>query len=371
MARLYEYSAAHVQPHAAEVNSPIDMSTTVTVPVSYVRSLLRTVEERGHDPVAFADAEGITPDLLVSDRPFSAVAFGRLYQRAMWLLQDESLGMVSGGRVPSGSFRMLCYCVVHCADLDSIVRRMGEFLEVCHGATVKPQLVPHPDSKRLGFATLDRLVDRSLEEILDQDGPVRIRTSLFMWHSLLGWFAGRALPLQRVIFHFPAPKNGSEWTRFFGCAVHFDQPESALVFPPEVFGLANVQSEQTLQAFLKSVPYRLIVPAYRENTLRDRVLAILGDDFSRPLPEAVVVAKMLGMSVSTLRRQLSVEKTSFQELKDECRRAAAIRFLASTDLTLSDIASLLGFDEASSFFRAFKRWTGTTPADYRKSARCR
>jgi len=198
---------------------------------------------------------------------------------------------------------------------------------------------------------------------------MRIRTSLYMWHSLLCWFAGRALPLKEVIFHFRSPKNGAEWATLFGCNVRFEQPESALVFPAEALELANVQSEQTLQVFLKSVPYRLIVPSYREYTLRDRVLAIFGDDFSHALPDAAAVADKLGMSVSTLRRQLSAEKTTFQALKDECRRAAAIRYLASTDLTLNDIAGLLGFDESSAFFRAFKRWTGTTPTAYRRSAR--
>jgi len=133
------------------VNDPRE-ALDITLPASYVRALLRTVEERGHDPVAFAAAEGIELEQLNGEKPFSAISFGRLYQRAMWLLQDESLGMVSGGRLPSGSFRMLCYCVIHCPDLASIVRRTAEFLEVCHGATVKPQLVPHPDAKRLGFS---------------------------------------------------------------------------------------------------------------------------------------------------------------------------------------------------------------------------
>lgn len=334
-----------------------------------MRALLRTIEERGYDPLSFANDEGIELELLTSNEPFSAVAFGQLYQRAILLLQDESLGMVSGARLPGGSFRMLCYCAIHCTNLESIIQRMRDFLEVCHGATVKPRLVSENDLVYIGFSALDRLPDLSLRDILDQDGPVRIRNTMYMWHNLLGWFAGRALPLQRVEFHFPAPNNSELWASLFGCEVLFEQPESELVLPPGILELANVQNEQTLQTFLKSAPYRLIAPAWRGHTVRDRVLAILGDDFSRPLPDAVDVAKKLGMSVSTLRRQLSSEDSSFQALKDEGRRAAAIRFLATTDLTLNDIARLLNFDEASAFFRAFKRWTGTTPTEYRKSVR--
>jgi AraC-like DNA-binding protein len=344
-------------------------STEITMPASYVRALLRTIEERGFDPLTFASNEGIELESLASNEPVSAVAFGRLYQRAMLLLQDESLGMVSAARLPSGSFRMMCYCVVHCTDLQSIVQRMGEFLEVCHGATLKPRLALENDAVHLGFSTLNRLPDLILRDILDQDGPVRIRTTMYMWHNLLGWFADRALPLQRVEFHFPAPDNGELWASLFGCEVLFEKPESVLVFPPDLPEFVNVQNEQSLQIFLKSAPYRLIAPAWRAHTVRDRVLAVLGDDFSRPLPDAVVVARKLGMSVSTLRRQLGAEDSSFQALKDEGRRAAAIRFLASTDLTLNDIARLLSFDEASAFFRAFKRWTGTTPTEYRKSVR--
>ncbi|MEE9320531.1 MAG: AraC family transcriptional regulator ligand-binding domain-containing protein [Granulosicoccus sp.] len=339
------------------------------MPASYVRALLRTIEERGYDPLAFASNEGIDLESLTSNEPISAVAFGRLYQRAILLLQDESLGMVSGARLPGGSFRMMCFCVVHCSDLQSIVQRMAEFLEVCHGATLKPRLAPGDSAVHLGFSTLCRLPDLVLRDILDQDGPVRIRTTMYMWHNLLGWFADRALPLQRVDFHFPAPDNGELWASIFGCKVLFEQPESVLVFPTDMFEFANVQNEQTLQTFLKTAPYRLIAPAWRAHTVRDRVLAVLGDDFSRPLPDAFDVAKKLGMSVSTLRRQLGAEDSSFQALKDEGRRAAAIRFLASTDLALKDIAKLLSFDEASAFFRAFKRWTGTTPTEYRNSVR--
>jgi len=344
-------------------------STEITIPASYVRALLRTIEERGYDPLGFASDEGIELESLSSNEPFSAVAFGRLYQRAILLLQDESLGMVSGARLPGGSFRMLCYCVIHCNNLDSIIQRMRDFLEICHGASVKPLLVMESDLVHLGFSALDRLPDRTLRDILDQDAPVQIRNTMYMWHNLLGWFAGRALPLKRVEFHFPAPNKGELWASLFGCEVLFAQPESVLVLPQDILELANVQNEQTLHTFLKSAPYRLIAPAWRGHTIRDRVLAILGDDFSRPLPDAIDVAKKLGTSVSTLRRQLNAEDSSFQALKDEGRRAAAIRFLATTDLTLNDIARLLNFDEASAFFRTFKRWTGTTPTEYRKSVR--
>jgi AraC-like DNA-binding protein len=73
------------------------------------------------------------------------------------------------------------------------------------------------------------------------------------------------------------------------------------------------------------------------------------------------------MSVTTLRRRLQQESTSFQKIKDECRREAATSYLSYPDLSNNDIALLMGFDETSAFFRSFKKWTGMTPGDYRRS----
>ncbi len=332
---------------------------------------MRAVEEQGHNASEFALAEGTTAAALNDATSVSTPLFGRLYQRAILLLKDETLGMASGGRVPNGTFRMMCLCVIHCETLGAVLARVGEFLDICRGATLKPEVkLKAPDTVQVGFALVnsgkDTAAARTLEEILRADGPHRVRTSLFVWHNLLTWFAGTDLPLTRVTFAFAPPENPESWRRMFNCPVEFSGTESAIEFPADYLNLVNVQSEASLQVFLRSAPYRLIVPHHREQTIRDRVLAVLGDDFSQPIPNAAAVAAKLNLSVSTLRRHLSQEGTSFQQLKDECRYTSALRFLGSSELSLNDIAGLLGFDEVSAFFRAFKRWSGTTPAAYRR-----
>lgn len=332
-----------------------------------MRALLRAVADQGYDPRRFAEDEGVTLEMLEACNDLPAPLFGRLYQRAMLLLKDESLGMVSGGRVATGTFRMMCLCVIHRPNLRTVIERAGEFLDICNGMAIKPQIVPAHDSVAVGFATVSEDSSRTLKQILDADGPMRVRTSLFMWYNLLSWFAGRSLPLQRVEFNFDKPGNGGQWSKLFRCPVEFACEQSLLRFEKSVLDLPNVQSEQSLSVFLKSAPYRLIVPSYHDQRLSDRVLGIFGDDLSRRLPGAEQVSEQLGMSVSTLRRQLLDEGTSFQRLKDECRQAAAMQYLATSELTYTEIAGLLGFDEVSAFFRAFRRWTGTTPSGYRAS----
>ena len=342
-------------------------TATACISASYARALFRAIVDQGHDLDEFAAAEGISPQVLESSAQIPADVFGRLYQRAMVLLKDESLGMVSGGPVARGTFRMMCLCVIHRPNISSIVQRAGEFFDVCNAVAVKPQLIKSNSDDCIGFSMIRDEQQRTLDDILKQEGPLRVRTSLYMWHSLLSWFAGRSLPLARVEFSFAAPANGAQWSRLFRCPISFNCEQSLIRFAPGALDMPNVQSEQSLTIFLKSAPYRLIVPTYHDQRLSDRVLAIFGHDFSRRLPSAEQVSEQLAMSVSTMRRQLKEEGASFQSLKDECRRTAALQYLTSRELTFTDIAGLLGFDDVSAFYRAFKRWTNSTPTQYRES----
>lgn len=333
---------------------------------AFARALLRTVAEAGLDVSEFLRPEAISQSELESCDEISAELLARLYERAIVLLKDESVGLVSGGPVPTGTFRMMCLCVIHRPTLKAIVRRAGEFFDICKSVSVKPEILEFRIHESITFATVESET-RSVDEILDQEGLFRIRGSLFMWHSLLSWFAGRRLPLQKVVFNFEEPARGSEWSGLFHCPVEFNGSRSMLCFNPGVLDAPNVQTEQTLSVFLKSAPYRLIAPSFNDHKLRERVLALFGDDLTQPLPRADQIGKLLGLSVSTLRRQLREEGTSFQKLKDDYRRAAALRYLATNTLSFSEIAELLGFDEPSAFYRAFKRWTGCTPSEYRVS----
>jgi AraC-like DNA-binding protein len=82
-------------------------------------------------------------------------------------------------------------------------------------------------------------------------------------------------------------------------------------------------------------------------------------------PRRTEIARELEMSERTLQRRLEAEGTSFQRLLDDTRRELAQQYLGQTDVSLADATYLLGFGDQSSFFRASKRWFGTSPRHYR------
>jgi AraC-like DNA-binding protein len=85
------------------------------------------------------------------------------------------------------------------------------------------------------------------------------------------------------------------------------------------------------------------------------------------LPSMATVAQSLGTSPRSLHRRLSDEGTRFNDLLDDVRRDFAERYLARPRLAVSEVAFLVGFNDASAFFKAFRRWTGATPTEYRSA----
>lgn len=344
------------------------MKQTVTVPTGYVKQLLEQVAEQGYDVRELLDYAGIAQDDIEHQTDLPAEKFGYLYQRVMYITQDEYFGMLSGGKLPNGAFRMMCHAIIHCRSLGHAITRASDFHEIVKGTKVKPVLEKKGRYAKVSFAGLDNAQDVEIRKLIAAEPPSRICTSLSMWHHFVSWLIGERLELKATYFSFPEHKAIPGIQTKFQSMLKFDQHDNAMVFPARYLEYPIIQTEETLHGFLKTAPYQLLVMVDDNPSLKAQIVAIIGRDFSMPIPTAQRVAKILNMSLSKLRRRLLEENTTFQEIKDECRRNSALNYMNSPQLSINDVAGLMGFDEPSAFFRSFKRWTGMTPGEYRQSA---
>ena len=342
----------------------------IRIPIAYVQRLLDEASGHGCDRAELLAAADIDESELDGVAAFSAVKYGRLYQRVMWLAQDEWFGMLSGGRVRSGSFRLLCLTVVNCATVRQAITLSAEFMEICRGFRVKPVLERSGDGRdRVVIRGISSLEPGEFEQLIADTSPSVIRTTLAVWHRFYCWLVGREIPLAKLHFSFSCPEEFAALAQSEADELLFDQPGNALEYETRYLDYPIVQSPQTVEDFIRTAPYHLVISDGNANSIKTKVKTILNRDVSESMPSAEAVAERLNMSVTTLRRRLQQESTSYQKLKDECRMEAAFHYLSCPDLANAQIAEMLGFDEASAFFRAFKKWTGVTPGEYRKSSR--
>jgi len=174
---------------------------------------------------------------------------------------------------------------------------------------------------------------------------------------------------RRVCFAHPRPRDSREHEAFFDCEVRFEAGCDALWFDHEDLALPLPGADPDLSLFLvehlRAASGDMPPPASLEGRVRQAIYRRLG---SGSLAMAAV-ARELGMSPRTLRRHLLERGSHFHEIVDAARREFAEELLGNRDHKLSEIAFLLGFSDASSFHRAYVRWTGSTPATRRRAPR--
>ena len=338
------------------------------VPTQFAASLARMLCERGLDAAQATQAAGIDFDVLQPDAPgyrneVTALAYSRLYQRVMTALQDETFGLRRDVAMKPGAFRMMCYCVLGCANLGRAIARICEFHEVFYDGRLGMRLLREGESARFEIIVAPEPRPAAGFPL----SAAAAACGLSMWHRFFGWLIGHPLPLERVELSGSAPAQLARYRQLLGCEPQFGAEVPAFAFPAGYLAYPLVHNEDSLRDFLRTAPYQLLtMPADpgRQN-LVDQVRALIGHDFSRGFPSFERITELLHMSAPTLRRRLKREGTTFQELKDSCRREAAIDYLNRPELSITDVAILMGFTDPSAFYRSFKKWTGMTPGEHR------
>lgn len=330
---------------------------SITVSSHFVRALLGGARRQGADTLALLDACGIPAEILSKDQArVSSEKYTCLVQQIWMTLQDEYMGFADTKSKP-GTFAAMSYLVIACQSLESVYKRACSF----YGLFDKPILL------RLS-------VDHEKEEAcltLESEAPLHDPEHFFqesllvIWHRFSCWLIGEKILLNRVEFDYDCPANVAEYRYLFNCDLHFNQPRTRLCFSTRYLSMPLLQDERTLKEFLKISPADLLAKPDDSSTFTGKIRKLLGKDLSHAMPDFETIAQQLNVSPQTLRRRLKQENTSYQEIKDYMRRDVAIYFLSRYELSINEIAFKVGFTEPSTFHRAFKKWTGLTPGEYR------
>lgn len=176
---------------------------------------------------------------------------------------------------------------------------------------------------------------------------------------------GTPRPLLTVEMRQAAPADPAAFYEAFGQLPNFSAPCNRLIFPPELLDQPLPRANPQLAEACEAQCRALLARRQWQQGLAGRVRTLLLNT-TGPQAGMEQIARQLNLSSRTLRRRLEAEGTRFRTLQDEVRLALAEELLASSRLTLEEIAERLGYGELSNFIHAFRRWKGVTPGRYQR-----
>lgn len=185
-------------------------------------------------------------------------------------------------------------------------------------------------------------------------------------HAARQILAVRLVP-SRVAFRHAAPPALHAHVEFFGVRPQFEADWEGILFPRDVLDLTPKQANAPLASWLERQMAAMLAAQPEPRTVAERVERMLEKDVAGAEPDITRVARAMALSERTLRRQLEREQCSFRELWEAVRRRRAETLLSTGKASIDEVAFLTGFSETSAFARAFKRWTGSTPASFRRA----
>ena len=330
------------------------MRDSDTVAVYFLNAMLHALREHPAARDAHLRAVGIDPEVLAQPQArVPAKAFAQLWLALIDQLHDEFFHLDRHG-MPLGSFALICRGLIQEPDLGKALRQclgnFGLFLRDLRGSV----------SVRGARAVIS--VTSSIDDPLTR--VYAEETYLVLVVGLLCWLAGRRIAIDRTELALARPAQEDD-ALLWGPDLRLGSGRTEVEFDSAWLRLPVVQDLAGLKTFLRSAPQGLVIRFRNQNGLVAEVYRHLRARHYGQWPTLNVMAERQRLSASSFRRQLEREGRSYQQIKDEVRRAMAFELLREGRLSIAEIAGQTGFQEPSAFHRAFKKWTGQSPGSYR------
>ena len=322
--------------------------------MGWVGTVLAAAERQGVARGALLAQAGIAPEELAAERwPIDHIT--RLWRAAVHCTQDAGFGLKAGAGVGPASFNVVSSLLQAAPTLRAALALVQQYQRlISDGGRFQtitgPEacwVVYHPRQGALAFS------------------PHQIEAVLAAVVVFARWVTGSALRPQRVQLSQARIGPLAGYREVFQCPVDFEQAFSGVL-------LANAQLDaplpqanaQLAQAHHQQAAARLATLS-RQDGLEQTLRMWIASQLQGQAPARAQAARALGLSERTLARRMRAEGLSYSALLDGVRRDAALQAVAQTTRALSDIALALGYAEPSVFTRAFRRWTGATPGQWR------
>ena len=326
--------------------------------MAFVQAILRAYAAQNKSPAKALEFAQITPSQAKkTSAHITALQMERISSFAMHELNDEVLGCLSR-QLPWGTYGMLVRGSLTSPTLGVALKRWCRH----HGLVA--------DDIELSVEERDGKAHIRLRELKDL-GEQREFGVLSVLRNLYGvacWLVDSRITLEQVHFAFEAPAHQAVYPLMFQGPVLFGSatPISELVMNASYLALPLRRDEAALQRMLETALTLTVLQYRKDRLLLTQVKQALAM-YPQDTHSAEDLAPLLNLSPRSLHRQLKEEGTSLQVLKDEVRHERAIELLQRTRKPIKQVAESAGFQNEKSFIRAFKQWTGQTPAAFREA----
>ena len=330
--------------------------------VGFVHSMARAMLTLGHDPAALLLQYGLDPARMAEPHArLSIPRFMRLGHAAIQLTGEPGLGLWIGRLNRFNQLGLAGVTAAQAPTVREAARTLIRF-EPLYASNYRGQSSFHEDARGAWLRFYSISPYNAYNRFV-------VDSVMASWHSQLGLLAGCPLQPEKVEIEYPGPAYADQHSALFGCPVAFGASHNQIRLNQTDLARRNPEHCPGTWRELLGLCEQRLEELPRTRSLAERISRLLGPLLRGSEPDFSEVAARLNMPAWTLRRKLAEEGTGYREILNNTRRDLAMSYIRDTELAFGEIAFLLGFTSAEAFQRAFKRWSGQPPGDFRRARR--